>query len=60
MKVENIKNPPKIIYACDVCGKFRKPESLTTHHTPDSWYSSEETYFECKFCIEKSKNDSKV
>jgi hypothetical protein len=41
---------------CDICGKFRKHEELIHRFTPDSYFSSEDSYYECVFCS-KNKNN---
>ena len=40
--------------SCAICGKFCRIENMEHQYTPDSAYSSEESYWECFKCIKKS------
>lgn len=41
------------MYKCDVCGKFTKESDLSVNYTPDSHYTNEDIYYECKRCCKK-------
>lgn len=47
-KVKNAK--PCFRPRCEVCGKFKRLDNLIHEYTPDSAYSTEESYWICKKC----------
>lgn len=38
---------------CDVCGKFRKWETLKLQGVPDSPFGGEDYYYECSVCLQE-------
>ncbi len=43
------------MYKCDICGKFRKLKDLVRRHTPDTHFTSEDSWSERKKCIKPKK-----
>jgi hypothetical protein len=52
-KIEKVKDPkPYFRPRCEVCGKYQRLDNLIHEYTPDSAYSTEESYWICKTCAE--------
>lgn len=45
---------------CVICGLFRKWKELVGNHIPDSAYSYEQTYYECRPCLKKQNTALKT
>ncbi len=39
-----------MVNQCGTCGKFKKWDDLKGHYTPDTHFTHEEIWYECKDC----------
>lgn len=48
-------NREETMNQCQCCGKFKKWDELVHQFIPDSDCSAEQSWYECKKCLEKNK-----